>query len=196
MNLDSPDFGNEYVRLDIVTAEDRDFVAHEDAIQSMWTWLPVIGPGTSYDAYFNKVIADSKTGKFIPFKVTRKSDNAFAGLVAYDAISRKNRRLQIGFSWHPEAMRGTVIGPATQLALLTRAYTARYRRIEYHAPEHNTRAIAAFQRLGARQEGVLRNFFRLSGGGWSSVAVLSLIDDEIVAAQQLLLERIREVQAA
>jgi N-acetyltransferase len=195
-NLDTPNLENEHVRLDVVTAADREGIALESVIQSMWKWLPVIGTGTNFDVYFDRVLASARSGELVPFKVTRQCDQAFAGLVAFEAISRTHRRLRIGFAWHPEDMRGTYIGPATQLALLERAYDARFRRIEFEIPEENKRAVAAAERLGCTCEGVLRNYYRLAGGGWANIVNLSLVENEIPLAARRLRERIQQMQAA
>jgi N-acetyltransferase len=195
-NLDSEPFETEHVRLSIVTPADREKIAHENAIQAMWDWLPMIGSGTNFDGYFDRVMVEAKAGGLVPFCVRLKSDDSFAGLVAYEGISRMHRRLRIGFSWVREDLRSTVIGPAIQLALFERAYASRFRRIEYLIPLANARAIASVERLGAQREGVLRGYFRLTNGVWADVVSLALVEHEITIAMDRLKQRIRQLQTA
>jgi hypothetical protein len=116
MNLETTPLENAHVQLNIVMPHDREKLAKEEIIQSMWTWLPVIGTGTNYDTYYDLIMKQAKDGDLIPFRITRRVDGAFAGLVGFEAISRTHRRLRIGYAFHPPEMRGTVISPATQLA--------------------------------------------------------------------------------
>ena len=116
-------------------------------------------------------------------------------LEAYQ-VSRTHRRLEIGIVWHPEKYRGTAIVPATQLALLTKAHEARFRRISYFIPEQNERAIRAFSRIGAQKEGLIRNYMRTAGGTWTNMVVLGLVGDEIRAAISVLRDRVRALQLA
>jgi hypothetical protein len=52
------------------------------------------------------------------------------------------------------------------------------------------------EKLGARREGVLRNYYRLAGGGWANVVSLSLVEGEIKAAILALRDKVKEREAA
>ena len=196
MKLHKPALENDLVRLDVLKETHRETIRQSEATESMWEWLPVISTGTSFDSYVDTCLAAGQTDEFVPFVVFDKSTGQFAGLAAYENVSRLHGRLGINFIWHPPDLRGTVIVPATQLALLERALAVRIRRVEYYLPTENERAIRSVERLGARQEGVLRSFVRSASGNWSDIAVLSLVGDEIKAATLLLQDRIRQMQLA
>ena len=196
MRLDEKGFHNDVVRLDMLEEGDRARLEVSDAVQSMWDWLPVIPKGTNFHAYVDFMLAMKKQGNIIPFSITRQSDNAFAGVIAYLDVSRTHRRVGIGYVWHPPEMRGTVVPVATQMAMIGRAFGARMRRIEFPIAAGNERAIRALERLGARQEGVLRRYMRLADGSWSDLAILSLVDAEIRAAIDLLKDRVAQMQLA
>ncbi|WP_299949495.1 GNAT family protein [Hyphomonas sp. BRH_c22] len=196
MRLDEKGFHNDVVRLDMLEEGDRARLEVSDAVQSMWDWLPVIPKGTNFHAYVDFMLAMKKQGSIIPFSITRQSDDAFAGVIAYLDVSRTHRRVGIGYVWHPPEMRGTVVPVATQMAMIGRAFGARMRRIEFPIAAGNERAIRALERLGARQEGVLRRYMRLADGSWSDLAILSLVDAEIRAAVDLLKDRVAQMQLA
>ncbi|MEO0785635.1 MAG: hypothetical protein AAFY10_08030, partial [Pseudomonadota bacterium] len=46
--------------------------------------------------------------------------------------------------------------------------------------------VRAVKRLGAKEEGVLRSYYRLAGGGWADVVVLSMLREEAEMALQRL----------
>lgn len=196
MNLNAPAFENEIVRLETLTEAHREMLRVSTVSTSMWEWMPVISTGTSLDSYIDYCLEAMKTDQFYPFVIFRQEDNALAGLVAFEHVSRTHRRLGVGFIWHPEDMRGTVISPATQLALLDRAFAARFRRISYMVPSDNTRAIRAIEKIGARREGDLRNYVRGASGNWTDVTILALVGDEIRAAITLLQDRVKQMQLA
>ena len=193
MKLEDPDLANAHVRLEPLVEEDRELLANAGAISAMWAWMPVIGTGTNYDAYFDNILYRVKTKDMLAYKVINLADQSFAGVVSFDAVSRTHRRLRIGYPWHPESLRGSIVPLATQLVLLKRAREARFRRIEYLITDNNTRAVAFAEKLGASMEGTLRNYFRLTGGGWANMVVLSLIDAEIDGAISLLNDRTAEL---
>ena len=196
MNLADPAPENDVVRLDTLTAAHKPIVLADSLAESMWKWMPVMPTGTSLEAYMDYSLEMQETGTFYPFFVIDKATGEFAGLAAFERVSRTHRRLEIGFVWHPEKYRGTAIVPATQLALLTRAQEARFRRISYFVPEQNERAVRAFTRMGAQREGLIRNYMRTAGGSWANMVVLSLVGDEIKAAIALLRDRVRALQHA
>ena len=196
MHLNAPGLENDVVRLETLTEAHREQIRASTASEAMWEWMPLISSGTSFDSYVDYCLDAGKTDTFYPFVAFRQSDGAFAGLAAYERVARTHRRLGIGFIWHPEEMRGTVIAPATQLALLERAWNARFRRVSYMIRDTNERAICAIERVGARQEGLLRNYFRAAHGGWANMALLSLVGDEIKAAISLLRDRVKQMQLA
>lgn len=196
MYLNVPLPENDVVRLETLIEAHRAELRESSVSDAMWQWMPVIPTGTSLDAYIDYCLAEKKSDRFYPFVVYRKSDNALAGLVAYEGVSRTHRRLAIGFLWHPPELRGTDVVPATQLALLDRAADARFRRISYFIPEDNARAVRFFQRMGARQEGLLRNYLRIANGSWANMVILTLAGEEIPAAMSLLQDRVRQLQLA
>ncbi|MEZ5946091.1 MAG: GNAT family protein [Hyphomonas sp.] len=196
MKLHKPALENDLVRLELLKEDHREMIRQSGATESMWEWLPVISTGTSFDSYLDYCLMAGKTDEFVPFVVYDKATGQFAGLAAYENVSRLHRRLGINFIWHPPELRGTAIVPATQLALLERAIVARIRRVDYYLPTENERALRSVERLGARRDGVLRSYMRSASGNWTDVAVLSLVGDEIKAATLLLRDRIRQIQLA
>lgn len=196
MKLDDPGFENELVTLKVLTEADRDVLANTSAVEAMWQWMPVIATGTNFNSYFDYALELKKSGNYIPFTIWRKSDGAFAGVVAYTDISRTHRRLRIASLWIVEEMRGTAIVPAVQLATIERAVASRMRRIEVLTPEANERSVRSIERFGGKREGTLRSYFRMANGAWADMAVMSLVGDEAKAAMTILQDRMRELQQA
>ena len=196
MNLDSPNFENEYVRLEVMGESHRKMVQDSNLLEAVWDWAPVLVSGANVHAYFDGMIQMKDCGRLVPLMVFRQTDGAFCGISAFNEFSRIHRRVRIDYAWHPENFRGTVIGPATQLALLTRAQACRIRRIELLAADDNDRWRSAIQRLGARCEGTMRSYCRVASGMWANIELYSLVGDEVQAAIDFLKDRIKALRAA
>lgn len=196
MKLDAPGLEVANVRLDRVNEAHRDILAKSGAIEAMWSWMPLMDTGTSFNAYFDQTLQEARGGRMVPFAITRLTDGAFAGVVTYMNIVRLHRRLRIGYRWHPEEMRGGLVSAATSLALMQRAKDCRFQRIEFLVNIANKEAIAAVERFGAAREGVLRHYMRTSNGLWADVAAFSLIGPEIDRTIESLRQHVDALEAA
>jgi RimJ/RimL family protein N-acetyltransferase len=196
MRLDAQQFETESLRFDPLEEAHRDSLRTPSTTTAMWNWMPLISSGASYDSYFNFCLAEMKTGSIVPFVITRKSDDAFAGLAAYSDISYTHRRLRLGYLWHPPEMRGTEVSALTLHALFERACACRFRRIEFQFSEDNAPAIAAVERIGAKVEGVRREYYRSATGTWVNAKILSLLGEEIDVAMKLLQDRVDQIRAS
>lgn len=196
MKLDAPGLEVANVRLDRVTEAHRDILAGAGATEAMWNWMPLMDTGTSFNAYFDQTLADARDGRMVPFAITRTTDGAFAGVVAFMNIARLHRRLRIGYRWHPPDMRGGLVSAATSLALMQRARECRFQRVEFMVNVANKEAIAAVERFGAAYEGTLRYYMRMASGVWADVAVYSLIGPEIDRTIASLRQHVDALQAA
>lgn len=190
MQLNAPDLFSNVVRLEVLEDRHLHTLREAGAIDAMWDWMPDIPKGLSFSNYADHVAECAASGDLVPFVIYRADDNAFAGVVAYEGISRIHRRLSINYFWHPETMRGTRVFPATQLLLIERAIAWGARRIEWALPSENTAALRAVESLGATREGQLRNYQRLADGRWSDIIVLSMLREEAEIAMRELARRI------
>ena len=190
MQLSAPDLSNAIVRLEVLDETHLRDIRGSGAIEAMWDWMPDIPKGLSFSNYAEHVAECIARGDLVAFSIYRAGDGAFAGVAAYDQISRVHRRLRIDYFWHPEDLRGSPVFPATQLLLIERALAWGARRIEWMLSTENRPAIRAIARLGAREEGTLRSYLRLADGRWSDMTVLSMLHDEAELAVRELTRRI------
>lgn len=189
MTLDTPGLENALVRLEIFSAEHVPVLRASSAAKAMWDSMPDIPKGTNFAAYADHTLKLKERGEIVPFVVYRQRDGAFAGVIAFENVSRTHRRLRINHYWHPEEMRGTGIFQACQALLIQRAVDWGARRIAWIVPSRNRSALAAIRSLGAREEGRLRSFTRLADGTFTDMVVLSFLRDEAKAALPLINDR-------
>ncbi|MFJ5381519.1 GNAT family N-acetyltransferase [Cupriavidus sp. CER94] len=129
-----------------------------------------------------------------PFTVLA-ADGRVAGMTTYMNIDGKNRRVEIGSTWYAKRVQRTALNTECKLMLLRHAFeTLDCIAVEFRTHWMNHQSRAAIARLGAKQDGVLRNHLRMPDGSLRDTVVFSIIASEwptVRAHLQYQLERPR-----
>jgi RimJ/RimL family protein N-acetyltransferase len=145
--------------------------------QRIETWPYYNPPSDWIGAWLANIEARTADGKLIPFRISRP-DGRFAGISTYlgpDAISRN---VEIGMTMYAADAQGAEVNPAAKRLLLSHAFERGALRVQFNVDQRNTRSQAAVKKLGATQEGILRNNRLLPNGYLRSTAVFSIIASE------------------
>ena len=89
-----------------------------------------------------------------------------------------NCGVEIGMTAYAPHAAGTAINPAAKRLLLAHAFGEGALRIQFQIDTRNKRSQAAVLKLGAKQEGVLRNHRVLQDGFVRDTAFFSILDSE------------------
>ena len=131
----------------------------------------------------------------MPFVVRDNTNGDIVGSTRYFNVDSGNRRLEIGHTWYARRAQRTSINTECKLLLLSHAFeTLRCIAVEFRTHWFNHRSREAILRLGAKQDGVLRNHQLLPDGSKRDTVVFSIIDGEWPAVKrnlQWLLEQPR-----
>jgi N-acetyltransferase len=131
----------------------------------------------------------------LPFVVRDNTDGSLVGSTRYFNVDAANRRLEIGHTWYAKRAQRTAINTDCKLLLLTHAFeTLRCIAVEFRTHWFNHASRTAIARLGAKQDGVLRNHLLMPDGSRRDTVVFSIVDGEWLAVKQhlhFLLERPR-----
>lgn len=124
-------------------------------------------------------LALAATGSMVPFAVRRNQDGRICGMTTYMDIDAANRRLEIGSTWLAASAQRTPINTEAKLMLLTHAFEVLgCIAVEFRTHWMNHQSREAILRLGAKQDGVLRNHRRMPDGTLRDTVVFSIIDAE------------------
>jgi len=182
-----PTLKGEHVTLEPLS---RDHVpALKDAVRDgeLWRlWYTSIPDPEGLPAYVDKALALREVGQAIPFAV-RDASGAVVGSTRFGNIEAEHRRVQIGWTWYAKRAQRTGLNTEAKALLLAHAFEVMgCGRVEFftHAMNHASRAAIA--RLGAKEEGVLRNHMRMPDGSWRDTVVFSIIDGEWPAVRSHL----------
>jgi RimJ/RimL family protein N-acetyltransferase len=131
----------------------------------------------------------------MPFVVRDNASGDVVGSTRYFNVDAPNRRLEIGHTWYAQRAQRTAINTECKLLLLAHAFeTLRCIAVEFRTHWFNHASRTAIERLGAKQDGVLRNHQLMPDGSRRDTVVFSIIDGEWPAVKrhlQYLLEKPR-----
>ena len=123
----------------------------------------------------------------MPFVVRDNATGDVVGCTRYFNVDAVNRRVEIGHTWYARRVQRTRLNTECKLMLLTHAFeTLGCIAVEFRTHWFNHASRAAIARLGAKQDGVLRNHAVTADGIKRDTVVFSIIDSEWPAVRQHL----------
>ncbi|MGZ3237771.1 MAG: GNAT family N-acetyltransferase, partial [Burkholderiaceae bacterium] len=97
----------------------------------------------------------------------------------YMNIDAPNRRVEIGGTWHAKSAQRTFVNTECKLMLLTHAFeNLKCISVEFRTNFMNHQSREAIARLGAKQDGILRNHMLNSDGTYRDTVAFSIIESE------------------
>ncbi len=182
---------NAFVRLEPLSpAHGADLAAASVGLDHAWyTSVPA---GDAVAADVQQRLAWQREGHMTPWAVRRLSTDRVVGETTFCNIDQTNRRVEIGHTWLGLEAQRTAVNTAAKLLLLTHAFeTCDAIAVEFRTHWHNRQSREAIARLGAKQDGVLRNHRLGPGGTLRDTVVFSILPAEWPAVKLGLEERLR-----
>lgn len=177
---DTPVLKNEFVELRPLSADDHDELVDAVRVADLWrTWYTRIPSPEGMAAEISRRLAAQAAGTMAPWTVVDARSQRVVGMTTFMGLDPDNRRLEIGSTWVSRVVQGTRINPAAKLLLLERAFDdLGCIAVEFRTHWHNRQSRAAIEKLGAKQDGVLRNHSIFDNGTVRDTVVFSIIDAE------------------
>ena len=161
-----------------------------DALAALWfTSVPRADDAA---AYVDAVLTAQADGRVLPF-VVLDANGRVVGSTRYYGLEADVPKLSIGYTWYAPEVQRTGVNTETKLLLLAHAFeTLGCISVVFETSWFNQRSRAAIARLGARQDGVLRNHKRHADGSPRDTVVFSIIDSEWPAVKRNLQARLAQ----
>jgi RimJ/RimL family protein N-acetyltransferase len=177
MKLEPTILENRFVRLEPITEAHReDLRAACAADPATWNELyPYSMLGEAFDAGWDRMYA-SPGPEWMPFAVM--ADGRCGGVSSYLAIDPVSATLEIGATYYGPDLRGGAVNPGAKRLLLAHAFESGARRVQFKVDAINARSRAAVLKLGATQEGILRQDRVTWTGRVRDTVVFSILADE------------------
>lgn len=160
----------------------------------LWS-LPftVIPSAETVDDYIDKALRGQAEGSVMPFAITLSGDQSIIGSTRFWKIDRENRKLEIGHTWYSQSWQRTAANTESKLLLLRYAFEQlQCIRVQFTTDLLNERSKAAILRIGAVQEGIIRNERIMPNGRKRTSIRYSIIDDEWPKVSTQLESRLTE----
>ena len=147
-------------------------------------------------AWVREMLRRQEEGGDLPFAVIERSEGRAIGATRYLNINPEARALEVGGTWYGRAYQGTAVNPESKYLLLRHAFeTLGCVRVQLKTDSLNLRSQRAIAKLGATQEGVLRNHMILPDGRLRHSVIYSILPEEWPAVRAGLQARLAAIAA-
>jgi RimJ/RimL family protein N-acetyltransferase len=177
MQLDPNVLEDRHVRLEpMADAHREDLRAACNADPATWTELyPYSMAGEAFDRGWAQFYANPAAER-INYAVVVVG--RCMGVSSYLTVDPGNQSLEIGGTYYHPDIRGAAANPASKRLLLGHAFASGVRRVQFKVDAINARSRAAVLKLGATQEGILRQDRVVWTGRIRDTVVFSVLADE------------------
>ena len=174
--------------LEPLAAEHEPALAKAASDGELWRlWYTSIAPPDRMRDYVATALDMRDRLGAMPFVVRENATGDIVGCTRYFNVDAANRRLEIGHTWYAKRVQRTGVNTECKLLLLGHAFeTLGCIAVEFRTHWFNHASRAAIARLGAKQDGVLRNHQLMQDGARRDTVVFSIIDGEWPAVKQHL----------
>jgi len=153
-------------------------------------WYTIVPAPDSVGAWISAGLAQQAAGRALPFVVRRQRDGLIVGSTRFMNIEESQRRLEIGTTFYASSVHKSALNTECKRLLLAHAFESLgCLAVEFRTHWFNQRSRDAIAKLGAKQDGVLRNHQRLADGSLRDTVVFSIIDIEWPAVRRHLTVR-------
>jgi RimJ/RimL family protein N-acetyltransferase len=188
----TPTLTGTLVTLEQLSHDHTSDLADAVADGELWrTWYTSIPKPEEVPAEIDRRLAEQQAGRMAPWAIRRNDTGAICGVTTYMNIAAEHARVEIGSTWMAPSAHGTGINADAKLQLLTRAFDVLgCNVVEFRTHWHNQQSRAAIARLGAKQDGVLRNHQVWKDGSLRDTVAFSIISGEWPAVRSGLNARV------
>lgn len=187
----------ENVRLIPLKEEHAEALTESASDGELWKlWYTSVPDAGNMSSYIAKALSDYEQDKGMAFTVVDKRTNLIIGTTRYCNATPEHRRLEIGYTWYAKSYHKTHVNSECKLLLLKHAFEKLEAvAVEFRTNWHNHTSRTAIMRLGAKQDGILRNHQILPDGTLRDTVVFSIIESEWNSCKKALIFKIGNIHA-
>ncbi len=174
-----PTLKGRHVTLRPLEASDRDAILEASSDGKLWELFYTAVPGpTTVDSWMERAATEQAQGRSLPFAVL-DSSGTVVGSTRFMRMNPSHRRLEIGTTFYAARVQRTPLNTEAKRLLLGHAFDAMgCVCVQLRTDWFNRPSRRAIERLGARQDGVLRNHNITPDGRVRDTVVYSIVEGE------------------
>lgn len=190
MNLDPVTLEGRHARLVPLTAEHVPALWRAGSDPELWRWtVSQLRDEDDMRRYVEDALGAQAQGTALPFATTDAATSEVAGSTRFANADLDNRRVEIGWTWIARPWQRTAVNTEAKYLMLRHAFeTLGCMRVELKTDALNERSRRAIQRIGGREEGILRKHMLTDHGRVRDTVYFSIVDDEWPGAKARLEE--------
>lgn len=183
---------NEFVKLESLSIAHSEALIEAASDGKLWElWYTSVPSEQTIAEYIKTALDAQSRGLALPFVVVDKANNTIVGSTRFCNADPTNKRLEIGYTWYAKRVQRSAINTACKSLLLEHAFEKlSCIAVEFRTHWHNQASRQAIARLGAKQDGVLRNHQQLADGSFRDTVVFSIINSEWPAVKRALAHKL------
>jgi N-acetyltransferase len=184
------------VRLEPLRAEHLEPLCAIGFDGSIWRWTAnIVSTRDEMAAYIADALDRQNRGVSLPFVTVENASGQIVGSTRFGNIDSGNRKVEIGWTWINPAWQRTAVNTEAKLLMLQHAFEIwECIRVELKTDVLNEKSRNAILRIGAKQEGILRNHMIIDSGRFRDTVFFSIIESEWPDVKGRLLEKIRSYE--
>ncbi|HBF06819.1 MAG: GNAT family N-acetyltransferase [Gammaproteobacteria bacterium] len=169
-----------HVKLMPLVADHADQLVAAASDGDLWSlWYTSVPNQDSVESYIAFALDQKSKGLSLPFVVIDKNTNNVIGTTRYCNADTTNHRVEIGYTWYAKSYQRTSINTECKMLLLQHAFEKIAAiAFEFRTSWFNYPSREAIARLGAKQDGILRQHQKLPNGSYRDTVVFSILDSE------------------
>jgi N-acetyltransferase len=141
-------------------------------------WYTFVPKPEDMDKEIGRRLGLQAAGSMLPWTVFDAGEK-IAGMTTYMNVDAPNRRVEIGSTWYAKRVQRSALNTQCKLLLLTHAFEKLdCIAVEFRTHFFNQQSRRGIERLGAKQDGILRNQMISPNGTLRDTVVYSIIASE------------------
>lgn len=130
-------------------------------------------------AYIETALAGQARGVMLPWAVRNLDSGKLIGSTRYHDILPEIDRVEIGYTWYGASHHRSKVNTLCKLMLMTHAFeTVGCAVVALRTDNFNFRSQRAIEALGAKKDGVIRNYRRRRDGSIGDTVMYSILSQE------------------
>jgi RimJ/RimL family protein N-acetyltransferase len=153
-------------------------------------WFARVPSPEQMERYVIHAVEDAKKGN-IAFAVRLNKTNRIVGTTRFYNVDELNKRPMLGYTWYAGSACKTGVNSESKLLLLQYVFEKKEAiAVEFRTHYFNQVSRTSIERLGARQDGVLRSHQKMPDGSIRDTVVYSILQHEWPAVKNNLLSKL------
>jgi N-acetyltransferase len=169
----------DHAKLEPLQREHRDALIEAVKDGELWKlWYTSVPSPEKMDAEIERRLGLQAKGAMLPFTV-RNAEGKIVGMTTFMNIDATHKHVEIGSTWYAKIVQRTSLNTECKLMLLRHAFeNLDCIAVEFRTHFFNHASRRAIERLGAKQDGILRSHQVAPNGSLRDTVVFSIIASE------------------